>query len=131
MALHLHLGEVAVLPVLVNGKVAHGLQTVYMSLGLPCGGHGGQQLQGVGVALQEHLGYTGATTEVSVNLEGSMCVVEVVVHTAGILVQTIVGGMAQGILQDEVGMVAVQCTCPKVHLPTHAPTGSGIATQLQ
>ena len=119
MALHADNGELALLPVLVYGEVAHGLQAMHMTLCLPCRGHCGKELQGVGVALQKHLGNTGTATEVAINLEWRMSIVEVVVNTTGILVQTIVGRMAQSVLQDQVCMVTIQGTCPKVYLPSH------------
>ena len=83
------------------------------------------------MALQEHLGNACADTEVAVDLEGRVGIVEVIVHASGILVGAVRGAVLQGILQDDVGMVAIVSASPEVDLPTHAPSRGGVAAQFQ
>ncbi len=82
------------------------------------------------VALQEHLGDTCCSPEVSVNLERRMRVEEVGecaavgVLAGGILVRQ----QLQHVLDDGKGVVAVEHTRPEAYLPPEAPSCSLVAT---
>ena len=71
------------------------------------------------MALQEHFSDASTTTKVSVNLEGGMGIVEVVIDATGILVGAVGGAVLESILEYGVGMVAIKGACPEVDLPSH------------
>ena len=122
--------ETSVLPLLIYLEIVHSTQSAHVAC-LPQVGQGGQELQRVGVTLQKHLGHTGTGTEVAVDLEGRMGVEEIVIDSALVRLYVITGRVPQGIVQDDVGVVAVQCAGPQTHLPSHAPAGGLVATQAQ
>ena len=58
-----------------------------------------------------------------------MRVVEVVVDTTFILVGVVGGGVFEGIVEDATRVVTILGACPEIHLPSHGPSGSSIATK--
>ena len=65
------------------------------------------------MTLQEHLNYSRTCSEVAINLKGRMGVEEIVIDSALVRLYVITGRVPQGIVQDDVGVVAVQCTGPQ------------------
>ena len=80
------------------------------------------------VALQQHLGNAGGTTEVAVNLEGWMGIEEVGVGAALFLLSAHQGELVANEFQ---GMVAIEQPGPEAYLPSHAPARGGVATVLE
>ena len=72
------------------------------------------------VALEQQLGHTGCTTEVTVNLEWRVCIPQVVERT-----------VLQEVAEELVCVVTVLQASPLVELPTHTPTGCTIATMFE
>ena len=87
------------------------------------------------MTLKEHLGNARRTTEVAIDLERRMGIEEVRISAATLLHGTEneegVSGERQLVLNEFVGVVAVEQTRPRTDLPTHAPTGRDIATSLE
>ena len=94
-----------------------------------------QQEEEAVVTLKEHLGNACRTAEVAVDLERRMGVEEVRISAAPLLHGTedekSVGGERQLVLNEFVSVVAVEQTCPRTDLPTHAPAGRDIAASLE
>ena len=114
----------------VHGEVTHGFQAIDLSV-LPSRGKCGEDLDDVVVALEQHLRDTRAHTEVTIDLEGSVRVVKVVIDTALSFVHAVSGGVTQGVVENHASMVAVLSACPEIRLPTHRPTGGHIAAEAE
>ena len=72
------------------------------------------------VALHQHLGHTGCTAKVTVNLERRVSVPKVVQRT-----------VLQQVPIELIGPVTVMEACPLVELLAHAPTGSTVTAMVQ
>ena len=118
-------------PAEVNGKVTHCLHTCYVTVLLPYSGKRRQNVDVSVCALQQHLGHTRAYSEVTVNLERSVAVEEVVIDTTLTLVGSVCCRVLQSILNDNVSVVAILSASPEVNLPTHRPSCCSVATMLQ
>ena len=89
---------------------------------LPNRGESGEHYDGVRCALHEHLCNTCTSTEVTIDLERSVCVVEIVVDTASVLVCAERRSVAQSAVEYHASVVAVLSARPEVDAPAHRPT---------
>lgn len=113
------LGKAAVVPIDIHREVTLGTEPLDGTL-LPYIRQGWQEMDKAHVTLHQHLGDTRCSAKVSVNLEWSVRIPEIVQCT-----------ILQEVAIKLVGMVAIMQTSPLVQLPTHRPTGCTIATMLQ
>ena len=113
-------GDFAVLPIDIYHKAASCHQA-FVTAVLQIVGQGGQQVNRAVVALEEHFGDAGAESKVAVDLERRVRVKEVrICATLREIAPTGVGGQeGEHILDDFVGVVAIEETRPKVYLPTN------------
>lgn len=120
----LHSLDLACTPLEIDLKSATGTQSLDLAVG-PYRRKRGQQIDESIVALHEHLGYTGHTTEVSIDLERRMRIEEVGICATFLLLIAHEGELVSDQL---VSMIAIEHTCPQAHFPSHAPTGGRVAT---
>ena len=82
------------------------------------------------MALEHHLSNACRGTEVSVNLEGRVCVEEVGESASvRILARSVLRGkQTEHVLQDGERMGAVEHTCPEAYLPAETPSCGLVAT---
>ena len=111
-----NLGKFVFFPVDFNLETSACANATHLTL-LPCIGQCWQQVDESHVALHEHLGNSGSATKVSVNLEWSVGIPQVVQST-----------VFQQVAKEGICVVAVMQACPLVEFPSHAPAGSAIAT---
>ena len=128
MTHNLHFGGQEVFPRHINSEVTHGFQTSDTSV-LPRTRKGRENLNNLVLTLEQHLRHTSADTEVSIDLERGVRVVEVVVDTTLVLVSAIGGGVFEGIVEDAASVVAILGACPEIYLPAHRPSGGSIAAE--
>ena len=121
-------GGKEIFPRYVYSKVAHSFQTSDTAV-LPRTRKGRENLDNLVLTLEQHLRHTSADTEVSIDLERSVRVVEVVVDTTFILVGVVGGGVFEGIVEDATRVVTILGACPKIYLPSHGPSGSSITAK--
>ena len=88
-------------------------------------------MHGTVMTLHEHLADTCSTTEVTIDLERRMGIEEVGVGAAARSPFDRVGNECQHVLDDLIGMVTVEHTCPEVRFPTETPTCGHITTLFQ
>ena len=72
------------------------------------------------MTLKQHLGNTGCSAKVSVNLERRMCIPQIIQRT-----------VLQQIAKQGISMITIMQTRPLIQLPAHAPTGSPVTTMHQ
>ena len=110
----------AFVPYFTDLETSHGAQAADAAL-RPDGRQGGQELEGIGVALQQHLCHAGTDAEVAVDLEGCVGVEEVVVDAALGLVDGIAGAVLELQFEEFHTLLGLQGACPEVDLPAHGP----------
>lgn len=117
----------------VHRDAATGTDTSHASL-LPGLWKGGQQfyfgLVALQTALEQHLAYTGCTSEIAVNLEGWMGIEEVGIGASAptaFLTRTVRGHVGQQCLEGLVGFLCLFQSCPEVNAPSRAPAGCTLA----
>ena len=113
-------GEDAVGPRHIDLEAAYGAQAAD-GAALPGVGQGRQQVEGVGVALQQHLCHAGGDAEVAVYLERCVRVEEVVIDSALRLVGAVALAVLEGRAEEFDTLVGHQGAGVEVHLPPHAP----------
>lgn len=123
-------GVATIGPVNIYSVTANSFQALDLTRA-PCRRESRQKVDAPSVALKQHLRHTGSGAKVAVYLEGSVRIVEIIVDSAFILVYVIGGGVAQGIAQYFVGMVAVESACPVIDLPSHRPSCRGVAAEFE
>ena len=72
------------------------------------------------MTLKQHLGNTGCSAKVSVNLERRMCIPQIIQRT-----------VLQQIATQGISMITIMQTRPLIQLPAHAPAGDVYKRQLQ
>ena len=81
------------------------------------------------MTLHQHFGNAGTTAKVTINLERRMCIEHVGISTAILILDGYVGRFQFQLILDEfVGVVAIQQSGPQTNLPSHRPTSRSIAT---
>jgi len=122
-------GEFVVGPGEVDLDVAAGAEALD-GTGGPCVGKCGEELEGVGLGLEEHFGDGGGVAEVAINLEWGMGAEEVGVDAAA--VDHVFGGVSGNevdeIVEEFVGVFGVEEAGPADGAPGHGPAGGFIAS---
>ena len=120
---HSHTGRCVVRPFFVHGVVSLSLETCHTTV-CPSRRQCGEDGDDVIVALEQHFGNTAGAAIVTVDLEGRVCVEEVVVATA---VVTHFNDIGAGVTESEREVascvVAIKTAGVGVGLPTHGPSG--------
>ena len=124
---HGGIDDFVVFPCHAHLEAAARLQSAHVAL-FPCVGQGGKQIHETVVALQQHLGDAGGTSEVAVDLEWRVRVEEVRVGAALLL---LVAHEGQLVADELEGVVAVEQARPQAHLPSHAPSCRRVAAVYQ
>ena len=126
--------EPSVLPLQVKLETAARLQSFHGAIG-PRRWQGRQQEHETVVALQQHLGNACRTAEVAVYLEWRMGIKQIRIGASTLFLRAEdeegVGRERQLVLNELVGMVAVEETGPRTHLPAHRPSGGDVAASRQ
>jgi len=123
-------GEFALGPREIDFEAAPGFEAGDRAAG-PDGRERGQELEDASVALHEQFGDAGGVAKVTIDLKWRVRVEQVLVEAAALHRGLRGAHEIEKILDDFVGVVAVQHAGPEIDLPTHGPTGGFVAAELE
>ena len=126
--------DLAIVPLHVDDEAATGHESRDATFLLPIVGKSGEQLDDRILALHQHLGNACRATEIAIDLERRMSVEEVGVGAAaqlGFVRHIAFVRQTQLVLDELVGMVAIEETSPQTDTPAHCPTCRDVATMFE